>query len=261
MPTRLTFPSPSICPPPRKKASTRPCAAQSKSSTPPSVKKLLRVEPSTETRKAPPNARAPKAPPRPEWGEAAPTATCRQPLSSPAIVKISNSWRVGAAVSETSAALIPPPSRARRASARAPRRTLLRSWRAPHSGAGRLHPVHRHSKGRAARRPTSPRRRPRCRAPGITPAARRSSSKRLASLISSTVTKLCFAACAMVMSSRCRPMKTFPSRSASGAWNNATSGLIAGSATMRSPVSKGFSMIFQSLRCRGDRFPKCRAAA
>src|SRR5580704_13936323 len=94
VPTRLTLPSPSICPPPRKKASMRPCAAQSKSSTPPLVKKLLRVDPSTDARSSPRERARARSTAAPGMGEAAPTATCRQPARSPAITKISNSWRV-----------------------------------------------------------------------------------------------------------------------------------------------------------------------
>ena len=55
----------------------------------------------------------------------------------------------------------------------------------------------------------------------------------------------------MVTSSRCRPIQTLPSRSAIGAWNSATSGLIAGSSTIGSVSSppNGLSTTFQSGRC------------
>src|SRR5262249_16689050 len=56
------------------------------------------------------------------------------------------------------------------------------------------------------------------------------------------------AACAMVASSRSRPIQMLPSRSASGAWNSATSGLIAGSSTIGSSSLNGLSTTFQSLR-------------
>jgi len=56
----------------------------------------------------------------------------------------------------------------------------------------------------------------------------------------------------MVTSSRCRPIQTLPSRSAIGAWNSATSGLMAGSSTIGSDVSEvssnGLSTTFQSGR-------------
>ena len=56
------------------------------------------------------------------------------------------------------------------------------------------------------------------------------------------------AACAIVTSSRWRPIQTLPSRSAIGAWNSATSGLIAGSSTIGSSSPNGLSITFQSGR-------------
>ena len=53
----------------------------------------------------------------------------------------------------------------------------------------------------------------------------------------------------MVTSSRWRPIQTLPSRSAIGAWNSATSGLIAGSSTIGSSLPNGLSITFQSGRC------------
>ena len=49
-------------------------------------------------------------------------------------------------------------------------------------------------------------------------------------------------------SSRWRPIQTLPSRSAIGAWNSATSGLIAGSSTIGSSLPNGLSITFQSGR-------------
>src|SRR5262252_2395409 len=59
----------------------------------------------------------------------------------------------------------------------------------------------------------------------------------------------------MVASSRSRPIQTLPSRSASGAWNSATSGLIAGSSTIGSSFPNGLSTTFQSLRCASTSDP------
>src|SRR6185312_11021620 len=56
------------------------------------------------------------------------------------------------------------------------------------------------------------------------------------------------AACAMVVSSRWRPIHTLPKRSAMGAWKSATSGLMAGSSTIGSSLPKGESITFQSSR-------------
>ena len=56
------------------------------------------------------------------------------------------------------------------------------------------------------------------------------------------------AACAMVASSRCRPIQTLPKRSAIGACSSATSGLIAGNKTIGSLVPNGLSITFQSSR-------------
>ena len=49
-------------------------------------------------------------------------------------------------------------------------------------------------------------------------------------------------------SSRCRPIQTLPKRSAIGAWNSATSGLIAGNKTIGSASPNGESITFQSSR-------------
>src|SRR3954454_15529662 len=70
---------------------------------------------------------------------------------------------------------------------------------------------------------------------GITPGARIGSSIKLESTMRSAVTSVRCAACAMVSSSRQRPMKTLPRRSASGAWTSAKSGRSAGSTTIESP--------------------------
>src|SRR5450755_513835 len=56
------------------------------------------------------------------------------------------------------------------------------------------------------------------------------------------------AACAMVANSRSRPIQTLPKRSAIGACSSATSGLIAGSSTIGSPLENGLSITFQSAR-------------
>src|SRR5581483_10348040 len=91
VPTRLMFPCPSICPPPRKNASILPSAARSNSSTPPLVKKLFFSEPSTVTRISPPDSERASSAPAPGIGEAAPTATWRQPCSRRAITATSSS--------------------------------------------------------------------------------------------------------------------------------------------------------------------------
>ena len=52
----------------------------------------------------------------------------------------------------------------------------------------------------------------------------------------------------MVASSRWRPIQTLPKRSAIGAWNSATSGLIAGNSTIGSALPNGESITFQSSR-------------
>src|SRR6185437_15215681 len=91
MATRLMSAPPSICAPDRKKASMRPWPPQSKSSRPPSVKKLWRSLASSETKGRPP----------PRWrassaavagiGEAAPTSTCRTPSRRRRITAASSS--------------------------------------------------------------------------------------------------------------------------------------------------------------------------
>src|SRR5215813_4812787 len=91
MPTRLMLAAPSIWPPPRKKASMRPCAAQSNSSRPPSVKKLLASLPRSETRSTPPERARASSAAAPGMGEDTPTATCRRPSSIRATVAMSNS--------------------------------------------------------------------------------------------------------------------------------------------------------------------------
>src|SRR4051812_12065094 len=98
MATRLMFAPPSIWPPDRKKASMRPCPPQSKSSRPPSVKKLCRSLDSSETKGRPP----------PRWrassaavagiGEEAPTATWRTPSRRRKITEASSSSSRKAAV-------------------------------------------------------------------------------------------------------------------------------------------------------------------
>src|SRR5260221_206004 len=98
MATRLILASPSIWPPDRKKASMRPWPPQSKSSRPPSVKKLCRSLDSSETKGRPP----------PRWrassaavagiGEAAPTAICRTSPSRRRITEASSSSSRKAAV-------------------------------------------------------------------------------------------------------------------------------------------------------------------
>ena len=67
-------------------------------------------------------------------------------------------------------------------------------------------------------------------------------------MISSTVTSVARAACAITISSRRTPIHTLPARSATAAWNNATSGRIAGSSTIGSPSWNGLSITRQSLR-------------
>src|SRR5688500_4958254 len=70
-------------------------------------------------------------------------------------------------------------------------------------------------------------------------------------LSSSYVTKVCFAACAIVASSRRRPTHTFPASSAQRAWNSAMSGEIAGTSRIGSfPGENGFSDSLQSVRMR-----------
>src|ERR1043166_7343615 len=82
---------PSIWPPERKNTSMRPCPAQSKSSRPPSEKKLSARLPSTETYGRPlPRARHSMAA-RAGIGEALPTATWRASPMSPAITFASSS--------------------------------------------------------------------------------------------------------------------------------------------------------------------------
>src|SRR5579883_1843076 len=83
--------APSICPPERKKASTRPWPAQSKSSRPPSVKKLWRALESSETNGWPlPRCRASSAAVA-GMGDCAPTATCRRPAMRRRITAASSS--------------------------------------------------------------------------------------------------------------------------------------------------------------------------
>src|SRR6516164_8901355 len=82
---------PSICPPERKNTSTRPWPAQSKSSRPPSEKKLSARLPSTETYVRPlPRARH-RIAASAGIGEALPTATWRASPISPAITFASSS--------------------------------------------------------------------------------------------------------------------------------------------------------------------------
>src|SRR5262245_24102753 len=89
--TRLMLASPSICAPERKKASIRPWPAQSNSSRPPSVKKLCRRLPSSETCGRPlPHSRASSAAAA-GIGEAAPIATWRVSTIRPAMVAASSS--------------------------------------------------------------------------------------------------------------------------------------------------------------------------
>src|SRR5215467_2834074 len=91
MATRLMLACPSICPPERKNTSTRPWPAQSKSSRPPSEKKLSARLPSTDTYGRPlPRARQTMAA-RAGIGEALPTATWRASPISPAITFASSS--------------------------------------------------------------------------------------------------------------------------------------------------------------------------
>src|SRR5262245_8568388 len=89
--TRLMLASPSICAPERKNASIRPWPAQSNSSRPPSVKKLCRRLPSSETCGRPlPHSRASSAAAA-GMGEAAPIATWRVSEIRPAMVAASSS--------------------------------------------------------------------------------------------------------------------------------------------------------------------------
>src|SRR5262245_12166843 len=89
--TRLMLASPSICAPERKNASIRPWPAQSNSSRPPSVKKLCRRLPKSETCGRPlPDSRASSAAAA-GMGEAAPMATWRVPAIRPAMVAASSS--------------------------------------------------------------------------------------------------------------------------------------------------------------------------
>src|SRR5262245_39255970 len=89
--TRLMLASPSICAPERKNASIRPWPAQSNSSRPPSVKKLCRRLPSSETCGRPlPHSRASSAAAA-GMGEAAPIATWRVSAIRPAVVVASSS--------------------------------------------------------------------------------------------------------------------------------------------------------------------------
>ena len=124
---------------------------------------------------------------------------------------------------------------------------ILREMRRIRRGNGR--------QARAARRPSarprsSPRRSRRARRPRARD--RRTGCRRGAF---STVTTVFAAACAIIASSRSRPIQILPSRSASGAWNSATSGLIAGSSTIGSSLPNGLSMTFQSGRCASTSEP------
>src|SRR5262249_24545176 len=94
MPTRLMLPAPSICPPERKNTSMRPCPAQSNSSRPPSVKKLWRRLPSSDTNGRPwPRSRASMAAAA-GMGEAAPMAAWRaSPIREAMTSASSSSWR------------------------------------------------------------------------------------------------------------------------------------------------------------------------
>src|SRR5215470_15471117 len=91
------LPCPSIWPPPRKNASTRPCAAQSNTSTAPLVKKLCSCEPRTEILTGGLPSRALRArsnmAPAAGIGDDAPTATCLMPSSKPAMTLIRSSRR------------------------------------------------------------------------------------------------------------------------------------------------------------------------
>src|SRR4051812_29677644 len=91
------LPWPSIWPPPRKKASARPWAAQSNSSIPPLVKKLFACDPRIEMRTGGLPSRALRArssiAPAAGIGDDAPTATWPMPSSRSAMVAIRISRR------------------------------------------------------------------------------------------------------------------------------------------------------------------------
>src|SRR5262245_18558767 len=91
------LPAPSICPPPRKKASTRPCAAQSNTSTAPLVKKLCSCEPRIEILTGGLPSRSLRArssmAPAAGIGDDAPTATGLMPSRRPAMTLIRSSRR------------------------------------------------------------------------------------------------------------------------------------------------------------------------
>src|SRR5216683_494650 len=91
MATRLILASPSIWPPDRKKASMRPWPPQSKSSRPPSVKKLCRSLDSSETKGRPPPRWRASSAAMAGIGEAAPTATWRTSPSRRRITEASSS--------------------------------------------------------------------------------------------------------------------------------------------------------------------------
>src|SRR5258708_2180320 len=85
------LPAPSICPPERKKTSIRPCPAQSKSSRPPSVKKLCRSLERSETKGLPPPRWRARSAAVAGIGEDAPTATCRASPRRPRMTEASSS--------------------------------------------------------------------------------------------------------------------------------------------------------------------------
>ncbi len=72
----------------------------------------------------------------------------------------------------------------------------------------------------------------------------------------STEASVARAACAMSISSRRTPIQTLPSRSASGAWINATSGRMAGTSRIGSCGGKGLSITFQSGRAASRSLPR-----
>ena len=88
------------------------------------------------------------------------------------------------------------------------------------------------------------------------PAALRSSARRSSSTISSTVTRVVRAACAISISSRRTPIQTLPAPSAIAAWNRATSGRIAGTRRSGSSCPKGLSITRQSGRWRTRSEPR-----
>ncbi len=84
------------------------------------------------------------------------------------------------------------------------------------------------------------------------------SRRKSPSSMCSTVTRVVFEACAIVISSRCTPIHTLPWLSALSAWNSVTSGRIAGRMTIGSRVplsASGLSITFQSGRTRSRSDP------